>query len=39
MVDRTVDAGFLRAGRNIGVDVLPTVGANVYDIVRHDLLA
>ncbi len=40
IVDQTVDAGFLRASRNIPhVDVLPTVGANVYDILRHDLLA
>jgi large subunit ribosomal protein L4 len=40
IVDRTVDAGFLRASRNIiGVDVLPTVGANVYDILAHDVLA
>src|SRR5271165_5156565 len=39
VVDRAVDAGFLRASRNIeGIDVLPTVGANVYDILRHDLL-
>lgn len=39
MVDQTVDAGFQRASANIiGIDVLPTVGANVYDIVRHDLL-
>jgi len=38
-VDADVDAGFLRASRNIpGVDVLPTVGANVYDILRHDVL-
>lgn len=38
-VDATVDAAFLRASRNIpGVDVLPTVGANVYDILRHDVL-
>lgn len=38
-VDGTVDEMFLRASRNIiGVDVLPTVGANVYDIVRHDVL-
>jgi large subunit ribosomal protein L4 len=38
-VDRTVDAGFLRASRNIpGVDVLPTIGANVYDILKHDTL-
>ena len=35
-----MDAGFLRASRNIpGIDVLPTVGANVYDILRHDVLA
>ena len=40
VVDREVNAGFLRASRNIvGVDVLPTVGANVYDILRHDVLA
>src|SRR3954447_5715928 len=39
VVDRTVDDMFLRAARNVvGVDVLPTTGANVYDIVRHDLL-
>ena len=39
IVDRAVDAGFLRASRNIiGVDVLPTVGANVYDILRHEML-
>jgi large subunit ribosomal protein L4 len=36
----TVDPGFLRAARNIpGLDVLPTMGANVYDILRHDVLA
>lgn len=40
IVDRTVDDGFLRASRNLhGIDVLPTVGANVYDILRHDVLA
>ena len=40
IVDHTVDATFLRASRNIhGIDVLPTVGANVYDILRHDVLA
>jgi large subunit ribosomal protein L4 len=39
IVDRAVDEGFLRASRNIiGVDILPTVGANVYDILRHDVL-
>jgi large subunit ribosomal protein L4 len=38
-VDHTVDEGFSRAARNvIGMDVLPTMGANVYDIVRHDIL-
>jgi large subunit ribosomal protein L4 len=35
-----VDEGFLRASRNIHkVDVLPTIGANVYDILNHDVLA
>ena len=34
-----VDAGFARATRNlIGVNVLPAVGANVYDILKHDTL-
>jgi large subunit ribosomal protein L4 len=38
-IDADVDAGFLRASRNLlGVDVLPTVGANVLDILRHELL-
>jgi large subunit ribosomal protein L4 len=40
IVDGIVDAGFLRASRNIpGIDVLPTIGANVYDILHHDMLA
>jgi large subunit ribosomal protein L4 len=40
IIDRAVDEGFLRASRNIvGLDVLPTVGANVYDILAHDVLA
>jgi large subunit ribosomal protein L4 len=40
IVDRTVDEAFLRASRNIPhVDVLPTIGANVYDILKHDVLA
>ena len=40
IVDHSVDQGFLLASRNIhGIDVLPTVGANVYDILRHDVLA
>jgi large subunit ribosomal protein L4 len=34
-----VDEGFARAARNIpGIDVLPTQGANVYDILRRDTL-
>ena len=34
-----VDANFALAARNIeGVDVLPTIGANVYDILRRDTL-
>jgi large subunit ribosomal protein L4 len=40
VVDREVDALFLQSSRNIiGIDVLPTVGANVYDILAHDYLA
>jgi large subunit ribosomal protein L4 len=40
IVDRAVDEGFQRASRNIpNVDVLPTIGANVYDILNHDVLA
>jgi large subunit ribosomal protein L4 len=35
----SVDANFLRAARNlIGIDVLPSRGANVYDILRHEML-
>jgi len=40
IVDAEVDQGFLRTSRNIPhIDVLPTVGANVYDILNHDVLA
>ena len=40
IIDGSVNEGFLRASRNIHmVDVLPTIGANVYDILRHDVLA
>ena len=40
IIDHTVDRGFLRASRNMHtVDVLPTIGANVYDILKHDMLA
>ena len=34
-----VDEGFARAARNMkGIDVLPSIGANVYDILRRDVL-
>ena len=34
-----VDEGFARAARNIeNLDVLPSIGANVYDILRSDTL-
>ncbi len=34
-----VNEGFARAARNLpGVNVLPAVGANVYDILKHDTL-
>jgi large subunit ribosomal protein L4 len=34
-----VDPGFKRAAGNLpGVDVLPAIGANVYDILNHDTL-
>ena len=40
IIDRAVDANFLRASRNLaGIDVLATVGANVHDILAHDVLA
>ena len=39
IIDGTVDANFALAARNIeGIDVLPTMGANVYDILRRDML-
>jgi large subunit ribosomal protein L4 len=35
----TVDAGFIRAAANIAnLDVLPSMGANVYDILKSDTL-
>ncbi len=38
-IDHAVSEDFLRASANIHkVDVLPTAGANVYDILHHDLL-
>jgi large subunit ribosomal protein L4 len=40
VVDATVDEGFGRAVRNLPhVQVMPTIGANVYDILKHDVLA
>ena len=39
VMDRTIDQGLQRASRNLPkVSVLPTVGANVYDILRYDML-
>jgi large subunit ribosomal protein L4 len=39
IIDGTVDEGFAKAARNLPkVDVLPTQGANVYDILRRDTL-
>ena len=36
---KNVDENFALASRNInGIDVLPTIGANVYDILRKDKL-
>ncbi len=35
----SVNEGFAQAARNIdGLDILPTMGANVYDILRRDTL-
>jgi len=40
VIDADVDGNFALATRNIhGFDVLPGAGANVYDILRHDVLA
>lgn len=34
-----VNEGFARAARNLhGINVLPAIGANVYDILKHDTL-
>ena len=39
IIDHAVEENFLLASANIHrVDVLPTIGANVYDILQHDLL-
>ncbi|HZF77444.1 MAG TPA: 50S ribosomal protein L4 [Acetobacteraceae bacterium] len=40
VVDAQVDEGFARSLRNLPrMHVLPTIGANVYDILNHDVLA
>ena len=40
VVDAAVDANFGRVVSNLPkVQVLPTIGANVYDILKHDTLA
>lgn len=40
VVDAQVDEAFARVTRNLPqVQVLPTIGANVYDILNHDVLA
>ena len=40
VVDASADENFARVVRNLPkVQVLPTVGANVYDILNHDVLA
>ncbi|RVT91931.1 50S ribosomal protein L4 [Rhodovarius crocodyli] len=40
VVDAAVNPEFDRALRNIpGMQALPTIGANVYDILKHDVLA
>ncbi|GBQ06213.1 50S ribosomal protein L4 [Acetobacter cerevisiae] len=40
IVDAAVDEDFLRAASNLPrIDVLPTIGANVYDILNHEVLA
>jgi large subunit ribosomal protein L4 len=39
IVDAGVDENFVRASRGVhGLNVLPVIGANVYDIVKHDVL-
>ncbi|MBX9749978.1 MAG: 50S ribosomal protein L4 [Roseococcus sp.] len=39
VIDAEVNDHFLRVLRNIpGMDALPTAGANVYDILNHDVL-
>ena len=36
---KSIDQNFMRAAENlINIDVLPTIGANVYDILKHDIV-
>lgn len=36
---KTTDRNFMMAANNlINIDVLPTIGANVYDILKHDMV-
>ncbi|MBE7618600.1 50S ribosomal protein L4 [Gluconacetobacter entanii] len=40
IVDAAVEENFGRAARNLPkIDILPTIGANVYDILNHEVLA
>ncbi len=40
IIDASVNDNFSRSVRNIAsVDILPTIGANVYDILNHEILA
>merc|ERR1711916_161037 len=39
VIDADATEGFAQAARNItGLDILPTMGANVYDILKRDTL-
>jgi large subunit ribosomal protein L4 len=39
VIDGSVNEGFAKAAANIaGLDVLPSIGANVYDILKRDTL-
>jgi len=36
---KTIDKNFMKAADNLmNIDVLPTIGANVYDILKHDVV-
>ncbi|MGH7102677.1 MAG: 50S ribosomal protein L4 [Acetobacteraceae bacterium] len=39
VIDHEINDGFRRASRNLeGIDVVPEIGANVYDILNHEFL-